>query len=162
MTDPRTLLRYDPCTGWFCWRDDVVARGRRIAGKRAGSVNGHGYREIKVDGVSYLEHRLAWLFVTGAWPERDIDHKDTVKTHNAFSNLRPCTDSQNGGNQKIAKNNTSGFKGVYLNRATGRWRAMVRVNRILIRIGTFAKREEAAEAAQQAREEHFGEFARAA
>ncbi len=155
-----SLLRYEPDTGLFFWRDDAPAKGARKPGARAGYVVSHGYREIKVMGRAILEHRIAWLFTHGVWPTKDIDHKDGGRANNRVGNLRLCTDSQNGGNQRIAKNNTSGFKGVYAK--GGRYCAKVRVNYRLLNLGSFATKEEAAAVAQAARVKHFGEFARAA
>ena len=74
-----TLLRlfcYEPETGHFIRR---IRRGNRaLAGSRAGGVRGNGYRYISIDGYSYLEHRLAWFYMTKSWPARALDHEVRV------------------------------------------------------------------------------------
>jgi hypothetical protein len=52
--------------------------------------------------------------MTGDWPENDLDHKDTIRTSNVWTNLRPATRGQNRCNTKAGKNNTLGIKGVTL------------------------------------------------
>lgn len=107
----REALHYEPETGVFTWR---TSPGNGLkAGAVAGSSNGNGYLQIRVDGVKHRSHRLAWLYMTGVWPASEIDHRNRVKSDNAFSNLRLSTRSLNLQNQTSAlKNNSTGFLGV--------------------------------------------------
>ncbi len=85
----KELLEYDPDTGIFRWRN---APNRRIrAGAIAGNLDTYGNRQIRVDGKSYLAHRLAVLYVTGSWPTTDIGHRDLNNDNNAWGNLRQAT-----------------------------------------------------------------------
>ena len=103
------ILRYDPDSGHFFWRG---AHGNGLGGKRAGYTRKkNGYRGIRPDCVAYAEHRLAWFYMTGAWPERHIDHINRDVTDNRWANLREATSGQNNANMK-AKNPT-GLKGVH-------------------------------------------------
>ena len=43
-------------------------------GKRVGSPDRDGYLYITHLKKRYALHRLAWLYVTGAWPVEQIDH----------------------------------------------------------------------------------------
>jgi hypothetical protein len=63
------------------------------AGSTAGSVKRNGYVAIKIDGVLYKAHRLAWYLGTGVWPapEIEIDHINRVKGDNRLCNLRLVT-----------------------------------------------------------------------
>src|SRR5262245_61099747 len=61
----RKLLCYDAETGVVTWR--VKASNRVNKGDRAGCMR-NDYRVVRVDGGLYLEHRVIWLLVTGAWP----------------------------------------------------------------------------------------------
>jgi hypothetical protein len=151
----KQALSYDPSTGLFTC---LITRGRRLAGDITGTLNQHGYVLICIDGVTYSAHRLAWFYVTGCWPEDDIDHKDLQKNNNKFCNLRPATKSQNGANTKpLGK---SGVKGVSWSKSNKRWHAKIKVNQKTIDLGRFIHKHDAAQAYADAAVKFFGEFAR--
>ena len=57
----KSLLRYEPKTGWFHWSDR--RNGRVKLGQRAGFFNAElRYRMITVDLHDHFEHRLVWLW----------------------------------------------------------------------------------------------------
>lgn len=155
----RQIISYDPETGIFHWR--VSIRGVR-KGRPAGYLTLTGYLTIRVCGVLYGAHHLAWLYMTGQWPTHEIDHKDCNPSNNKFSNLREATSSQNKGNMRRPSHNRSGAKGAYEDKRSGRWYAQIRKNDRQIHLGCFGTREEAAVAYEKAAREYFGEFARAA
>lgn len=136
----RELLDYDAATGEFTYR---VKRGHMRPGDLAGGLMPVGYVQIYVDGKNYLAHRLAWLHVTGAMPERYIDHRDTNKSNNRFTNLRDVSEIVNGHNRKGANKNNlaSGLIGVRRNRL--RWAAQITVNRKPHHLGTYDTPEQA-------------------
>lgn len=150
----RQALYYNPASGEFTWR----RRGRR-QGKRAGAV-ANGSRRIGLYGRYYEEQRLAWFYMTGAWPESKINHADLNRSNNRWGNLRPATNSQISSNSRIYSNNTSGFKGVSLDSRKGRWRATIRKDGCLHHLGYFHMREEAHAAYVAAAVKLFGKFAR--
>jgi hypothetical protein len=153
----REILEYDQETGVFTW---AVKRGNyHVQGKRAGTVNSRGYRVIEIDGKAYREQRLAWLYVTGEWPEHEIDHRDLDKTNNRFSNLRQATRRQNTCNKSVQKNSKTGVRGVN-RRDNGKFRAYVCVLGKRINVGQYDTIEEAQAAYVAAAREHHGEFAR--
>jgi hypothetical protein len=155
----KELLHYDPKTGIFTW---IKQRGPRVPGDMVTEPQADGYVAIRIDGILRRAHQLAWLYMTGEWADKLIDHRDTNRANNVWDNLRLSTPSQNGANSKISKNNTSGWKGVFLNKKTGKWRAMIKVNRIQKSFGSFVNKEDAARAYINGAIQHFGEFARAA
>jgi hypothetical protein len=90
--------------------------------------------------------------------QKYLDHKNTDKLDCQKGNLRPATTSQNGGNRKRGKNNTTGFKGVNYN--YGKYRAQVNVRGVRIYMGRFLTAEAAALAYDLAAKKNFGEYAR--
>lgn len=94
----REQLHYDPLTGWLMWK---VAKPRVYPGKRAGNINGHGYRSIEVCGFKFIEHRLIWWWMTGKDPgNKYVDHKNRKTADNRWKNLRLATHGQNYVNSK--------------------------------------------------------------
>ena len=82
----RSILTYDPETGIFTNR---VQRGLRgDIGKPTGSYDKDGYVILQINGKKYKAHRVAWLWMTGEWPEHEIDHKDGQPWNNVWLNLR--------------------------------------------------------------------------
>lgn len=156
----RDLLHYDPITGLFTWKVNRPAGpNTRYAGDLAGTVNKvSGYVVICIDCVDHYAHRLAHLYMTGAWPDDEIDHKDLNRSNNAWLNLRPATKTQQRFNQR-GKPNRSGFKGV-VPTAEGRFRASINVNNKHIHIGHFDTAEEAHGAYLAKAADVAGEFAR--
>lgn len=133
----RDLLNYDPETGVFTWRALTSPKSRVVIGSVAGCF-AVDYWVINVDGKQYGAHVLAWLHVHGAWPEKGIDHRDTIKHHNWIDNLRPATQSENMQNRRVAnRNNKSGLLGVSWNERTQQWDAFIKVNRKSKNLGGF-------------------------
>lgn len=87
-----------------------------------------------------------------------IDHKDGDGLNCRRSNMRVATQSQNGFNRKLQRNNKSGFRGVY--RARGKWRAQIKVNGKITALGYHETPEQAARAYDAKVLEVAGEFAR--
>lgn len=161
----REVIHYDGTTGIFTWR--VNKCNSSLAGQQTGSQTRHGYVVMTIDGNSYRGHRLAWLYVKGQWPKDQVDHINGVRDDNRWSNLREASHLQNGGNRKIQRNNTSGFKGVRrcslsTERTQRPWEAAIWFNGKRMYLGRFRTAEGAHAAYCAAAEKFHGEFARAA
>ncbi|MNJ58895.1 MULTISPECIES: HNH endonuclease [Pseudomonas] len=154
----REQLTYDPETGEFRW---AVRKQKVKLGSVAGKVKKSGYVEIRIDLVSYQAHRLAWLYVTGQWPQGDIDHINRSPGDNRFVNLREASRSQNLCNVGALSTSATGVRGVDLHKASGKYRARIRANGKRIELGLFATLEEAKAAYAIARDIHHGEYAEA-
>lgn len=115
---------------------------------------------IKISGVAYMAHRLAWLVMTGADPDLDPDHKNGVPWDNTWENLRPATFTQNKANSRTYKNNKSGYKGVSWNKREQAWVAQISLGRKVRHLGYFTDPKEAHDAYATAARESFGEYAR--
>ena len=155
----RELLHYDPNTGIFSWR---VARSNRVKiGDPTGcqkQCGAHLYLVISIGTRVYYAHRLAWLYMTGEWPERDVDHEDRNGLNNRWSNLREATRSQNNANRCVDSRNRFGLKGVRKSKNGKRFTTVVDGRYA----GTFDTPDEAHAAYVAKAAEVFGEFARAA
>jgi hypothetical protein len=162
----RTLLHYDAKTGAFTWRKREqlghYARtwNTRYAGKVAGTPTvPRGYIQIMVNGWLYLAHRLAFLWMTGAWPAFEIDHHDGNPTNNRWNNLRPATSSQNKMNGVRRSDNTSGYRGVRLDKRRNHWVAEILAGGAKHYLGSFPTAEAAATAYAEAAARLHGKFA---
>jgi hypothetical protein len=154
----RELLSYDEGSGVLAWRE---GRGGRRTGTTAGTVHPSGYIQVKLDGVFYLGHRLAWLLAHGQDPgEKQVDHINGQPTDNSIVNLRLATNQQNSFNQK-PRRSRSQRKGVWL-QPNGRWRACIQVGERRIHLGYHDTRDDAHCAYTQAANDHHGDYARAA
>lgn len=113
-----------------------------------------------VYGRKYEVHRLIWLYMIGEWPKDQVDHRDTDKTNNRWSNLREATVAQNSHNVSKRSRNKSGYKGVSKHTQTGRWEAKIAVSGKHKYLGLFANKEDAVAAYAAAASQMHGEFAR--
>jgi hypothetical protein len=85
--------------------------------------------------------------IIGAKPGEKVDHKNGDGLNNLMSNLRITTQAGNQrGFAKIRSSNTSGFRGVSLNKLTQKFRAYLCHDGLLITVGFFPYREDAARA----------------
>ncbi len=131
----RSVLHYDQETGIFTWK---VSTSRRVkVGDVAGSQNGGGYLNIKLQSRLYQAHRLAWLYTSGVWPKDQLDHVNRVRTDNRVSNLREVTNKQNQQNAGKRSDNASGHAGVSWNRRRSKWIAHITHNQKHIHLGYF-------------------------
>lgn len=155
----KNLLDYDPTTGEFTWK---VSRGQAKAGDTAGNINKQDrYIAIGVMGALIRGHRLAWAFMTGRWPKAPIDHKNLIRHDNRWENLRLATTTQNMYNRDKLKNNTSGFRGVMINKKSGKPYARARFKGRIVHLGHHETKEEAHAAYLKFASENHGEFFRA-
>lgn len=148
----KSRLWYEPDTGLFYWVKLANNHQRRL-GKTAGFRNGE-YRQIKLGNQTYLAHRLAWLYIYGYLPPM-LDHINRKKSDNRINNLRCCSTSQNGMNQKPKKRALPTGVCKHL----GKFQADIGLNNKSIYLGRYATAHEASDAYQKARVRLFGEFA---
>lgn len=101
-------------------------------------------------------------FIMGASKGFEVDHINGNGLDNRQINLRVCTHKQNIINQKMRKDNTSGYKGVSLSKKYKypRWRANIGVDGRQKFLGYYSNPEKAYKAYCSAAREIFGEFVR--
>ncbi len=94
-------------------------------------------------------------FIMNAEPGQEFDHTNGDKLDCRKINLRPCSRSQNQANRVMPRNNSTGYKGVYLHGPTGRFQARLSKKSL----GYFDTAIEAAQAYNDAAKTAFGAFA---
>jgi hypothetical protein len=136
----RSVLQYNPNTGEFTWKSH--AQRPDLIGKRAGSTTNAGYWAIAINNQKRLAHRLAWLYMTGAFPDGHIDHIDGNKQNNKFDNLREVSRFGNLQNiRKATAANKVGLLGVSAHQ--GKWRVQIMTNGKRVRESGFDTPEQA-------------------
>lgn len=162
LTHERLLqvLKYEPETGRFI-RKERTSNVIKV-GQEAGWVNRNGYRYIEVCGERFLAQRLAWFYMTGAWPSAEIDHKDCDRDNNRWCNLREASTLQNKQNCRMKAINTTGYKGVTFDKRYGKYAARIRANHRRLSLGYFDTPEAAHKAYAAKAAELHGAFARVA
>lgn len=144
---------YDPHTGLFTRISRPCNRVK--AGDVATCKSSEGYVHFRVEGTLYRAHRLAWLTMTGEWPETQIDHINGDRADNRFSNLRLVTNGENQQNRRHARidNKSSNCMGVGFFRPQGKWRARIQVNKKSVLLGYFDSEAAASNAYQKAKQQ---------
>lgn len=126
--------------------------------KLAGTIASNGYRLIKIKGRVYLAHRILWAINYGEWPSKELDHINGDKLDNRISNLRMVTRAQNNWNVKKKKNNTSGYKGIFLHKKSGKWYSTIRHSGKRYHLGYFSNIEDAIKERKNAEHKYHGQY----
>lgn len=151
----RSVISYDPITGECSWKKTLSNRGP--CGSTAGNVRKDGQVQIKIDKINYQMHRIIFFYMTGRWPNKEVDHINGNSSDNRWKNLREATPNQNKANRKATLTNKLGVKGVRYQ--AGKYEAVITVNRKQIYLGRYNRLVEAETAHRNAAEMYFGEFA---
>jgi hypothetical protein len=140
QTRLKEVLDYNPDTGVFTRR---LKQSGVSQGKISGSLTNEGYMVTSIDSKLYKCHRLAWLYMTDAWPNGQIDHKNGNRSDNRFDNLRDVAKQQNTENQRKAQrsNKSTSVLGTWKN-GSG-FAARISHKNTKVYLGTFATVEEA-------------------
>ena len=141
--------------GELYWK---IHRGAVKAGTIAGHIDNTGYKRISINKKLYRNHRLIFLMYIGKLP-KIIDHINGNKLDNRIENLREATHSENLWNQKLARHNTSGAKGVAWHTRDEKWYCSIKIGGKQIYLGYYSDFEEAKKVVEKARNKYHGEFA---
>lgn len=132
------ILQYDAENGVLMRK--LISGRWKICGHKPRRSDGRG--EVRIDGKSYLAHRLIWLLVYREWPEF-VDHIDRHPMNNKIENLRATNRTENMHNLGMYKNNSSGYLGVSLFKRRNKYQARIMLNGKRIHLGYFNTAEEA-------------------
>ena len=90
----RHTYNYDSETGRFTWRKPPAKASfaKSLPGSDAGTIDHRrGNLLLRFDGKLHQASRLAWLYVTGEWPDGQVLYRDPslpLPSRDAFSNLK--------------------------------------------------------------------------
>lgn len=118
-------------------------------------IAGNGYVFITIN----KKHELLSRIILEADKNTLVDHKNGNPLDCRRDNLRPADVCENAFNAALVSNNTSGYKGVYFHKASGRFHTSIRAYGTRIFLGYYDNPEEAAEAYDRAARFFHGEFA---
>jgi hypothetical protein len=140
----KSILDYNPETGEFIW---LVRRGRCAAGSVAGSIRVRKdrnlllrYLSIRIDGVLYPAHHVAFIYMTGTSPTL-IDHKDSNGLNNRWLNLKESDSSLNVLESRYICKSKTGLVGVYVH--GNKWQARVFKDKTMMILGDYGSPDEA-------------------
>lgn len=111
----------------------------------------HGYATTCIDGKFVMMHRFLGYYRP--------DHHNRNRLDNRKENLVPCSIQENNRNSSIRTDNTSGVIGVSWSKLKMKWKAYIHINKKLISLGSFDKKDDAIIARLKAEKKYFGEFA---
>jgi HNH endonuclease len=123
----------------------------------------HAYvhRALKrVNGKQMREHLHRAILGLKHGDSKYVDHIDGNGLNNQKSNLRLCTMAENIRNQKLHRNNSTGFKGVSWNKQKKKFKAYIKRNYKNIHLGYYRTASEAGRAYDKASQSLHGDFAR--
>lgn len=145
----RELFNYDPLSGKLTWR---------ATGEDAGSLWRGCRVRVYFEGKKYQAHNLIWVWMKGALPVGEVDHKNRIGSDNRWDNLREATRGQNQANTGLYRNNKARVRGVHFVKSLRRWRAMVCSGGKNRHLGYFSDKEQAQQAWISAASQAHGEF----
>ena len=98
------------------------------------------------------------MYVHGAVPEDEIDHRDRNPSNNAIRNLRECDRNKNMMNSTIRSDNRSGCKGVSWRSKSNKWVVQLSMGGEQKWLGEFTDLNEAIRFCKSKSKELYGEF----
>jgi hypothetical protein len=126
-------------------------------------INSRGYYNVNLykngKRKNMTVHKLvANTFIANLDYKQCIDHKNNNKLDNNINNLRWATNTENSRNRNMNSNNSSGYKGVVLDKKTQKWSARITIDGIKIHIGYYTTIKEAAKARLDRARYVFGQY----
>lgn len=117
----------------------------------------YAVRHKQVDGKKIVL-RMHAVILKNSTPGLVVDHIDGDGLNNTKKNLRLCSPAENLRNRGKQINNTSGYKGVFLDKRRGKWYAQICVDRKKITSPNFLDKKDAVNAYNELAKKHHGVF----
>jgi hypothetical protein len=129
-------------------------------------LNRDGYNTVglyKNKGKQFRKCVSIHLFVAKAFLKKVrgkdfVNHIDKNKTNNHMDNLRYVTHQEANMGNRISSRNTSGFKGVSLNKERNQWQAYLSINYKQLSLGYYDSKDAAIAARKEAEIKYFGDY----
>ena len=112
-----------------------------------------GSLKVKDNSKIYLSR-----LILGVNDTTVVDHKDGDKLNNREYNLRNCSQQQNTMNTRKRKTTSSRYKGVSLDKRSGKWHAYITINGKRKSLGYFVSEEMARDVYDRESKEYHGEY----
>ena len=143
---------YDRCMDGTKWQAEVVKC-------KEGFFNVYAKRNLYIGNGKQTTQKIH-RFILGITDTKiKVDHEDHNGLNNQEYNIRVANDEENAQNRLLPSNNTSGYKGVYWNKACQKWQAQIRVYGEQMHLGLFTDVLEATAAYDAAALRYHGKFA---
>lgn len=123
-------ITYSPVTGRF-----IDNNGKF----RDTTIDSKGYRRVRIAGIEYKAHRLIFILSEKDLTDKQIDHKDNIRSNNIWTNLRIVTQEQNQANALIRKDNSTKIKGLTFNKKENLWIGRVQKNKKRYKVSSTVK-----------------------
>lgn len=135
--------------------------GRAVTCKTAVYSTGRQYYRVRLDDRLYQVHRIVYSLRANevVSPDFEIDHRNCNGLDNSEGNLRQAEHRQNAYNTSSVSRNTSGSKGVYLDRRNNLWYGQVVAKGKTYSTGYSPSKMIIAEMVQELRNKLHKEFA---
>lgn len=117
-------------------------------------------KKYKKSKYYYKSVLLHWMVVNKNIGSLEVDHINGNTLDNRRSNLRICSHSDNRKNNKIYRNNTSGYPGISWLKRKKTWSSVIRVNNKKLWLGTFKNIIDAISVRKIAEKKYFMNFIR--
>ena len=129
---------------WFEYDPETGVIVNKATQQAMGSYD-NGYERMGIQGERYMNHRIAYLYMTGEEPEI-VDHINQDRSDNRWSNLRASNFSQNNHNNIAHINVYESING-FIGQST--------IDYELVKVGPFETEDEAYTEIQKLKQEHI-------
>lgn len=136
----KETIIYDPSTGIFRWNKRISQAIKK--GEIAGALGCNGYLRIKINHKPYMAHRLAFLYMSGKYPEGEVDHINNIRSDNRWSNLRDVSHRVNSQN-RIDSKKIGKTPGVFFHKRlkNNPWESHIQIDGVIKSLGCFPTQE---------------------
>lgn len=126
-------ISYDAETGKFFWAQPKQ-------GRQSGELGGTNpwRKTISIKGKQYNGKDLAWLYVTGEWPNGHVAAVDGRGRNTRWENLYVVSKADYPAHQKMQRDTFSGIRRIYYDKDALAWYGIFGTGKDAVKHGPFA------------------------